>query len=111
MTGAKTRPLQNILIHARVSVRCKKAVGLGFTEQDVVNLAGYSDSGHILNSNYVTYAIDAMVEFGYSRKEIMGASLEILNDIYDCKMLLASIKRAYAEYSLPKCVLQNCMTI
>lgn len=103
MTGAKTRPLQNILIHALelVSV-AKKAVGLGFTEQDVVNLAGYSDSGHILNSNYVTYAIDAMVEFGYSRKEIMGASLEILNDIYDCKMLLASIKRAYAEYSLPK---------
>ena len=103
MTGAKTRPLQNVLIHTLglVSV-ANKAISLGFTEQDVVTLAGYSDSGHILNSNYVTYAIDAMVEFGYSRKEIMGASLEILNDIYDCKMLLASIKRAYAEYSLPK---------
>ena len=103
MTGAKTRPLQNILVYTLelVSV-AKKAIGLGFTEQDVVTLAGYSDSGHILNSNYVTYAIDAMVEFGYSRKEIMGASLEILNDMYDCKMLLASIKRAYAEYSLPK---------
>ena len=103
MTGAKTRPLQNVLIHTLglVSV-ANKAISLGFTEQDVVTLAGYSDSGHILNSNYVTYAIDAMVEFGYSRKEIMGASLEILNDMYDCKMLLASIKRAYAEYSLPK---------
>lgn len=103
MTGAKTRPLQNVLIHRLGLVQnANKAISLGFTEQDVVTLAGYNDSCHILNINYVTYAIDAMVEFGYSRKEIMGASLENLNDIDDCTRLLARIKRAYAEYSLPK---------
>ena len=103
MTGAKTRPLQNVLIHALglVSV-ANKAISLGFTEQDVVTLAGYSDSGHILNSHYITCAIDAMVEFGYSRKEIMGASPGKLGDIHDCTRMLDRIKSAYPEYVLPK---------
>ena len=103
MTGAKTRPLQNVLIHTLglVSV-ANKAISLGFTEQDVVTLAGYSDSGHILNSHYITCAIDAMVEFGYSRKEIMGASPGKLGDIHDCTRMLDRIKSAYPEYVLPK---------
>ncbi len=103
MTGAKTRPLQNVLIHRLGLVQnANKAISLGFTEQDVVTLVGYNDSGHIRNINYVTYAIDAMVEFGYSRKEIMGTSLENLNDIDDCTRMLNRIKSAYPGYVLPK---------
>lgn len=99
MTGAKTRPLQNILVYTLelVSV-AKKAVGLGFTEQDVVNLVECS----ILHAEYITCAIDAMVEFGYSRKEIMGASPGKLNDIHDCTRMLSRIKSAYPGYVLPK---------
>lgn len=105
MTGAKTRPLQNILIHRLGLVQnANKAISLGFTEQDVVTLAGYNDSCHMLNINiyYITCAIDAMVEFGYSRKEIMGASPGKLGDIHDCTRMLNRIKSAYPEYVLPK---------
>ena len=103
MTGAKTRPLQNILVYTLelVSV-AKKAIGLGFTEQDVVNLVECSRSSHILHTEYITCAIDAMVEFGYSRKEIMGASPRKLGDIHDCTRMLNRIKSAYPEYVLPK---------
>jgi len=103
MTGAKTRPLQNVLIHRLGLVPvAKKAISLGFTEQDVVNLVECSRSSYILHTEYITCAIDAMVEFGYSRKEIMGASPRKYGDIHDCTRLLARIKSAYPEYVLPK---------
>ena len=103
MTGAKTRPLQNVLIHTLglVSV-AKKALSLGFTEQDVVNLVECSKSSYILHYEYINCAIDAMVEFGYSRKEIMGASPIKLGDIHDCTRMLNRIKSAYPGYVLPK---------
>ena len=103
MTGAKTRPLQNILVYTLelVSV-AKKAIGLGFTEQDVVNLVECSRSSYILHTEYITCAIDAMVEFGYSRKEIVGASHRNLCDIHDCTRMLSRIKSAYPGYVLPK---------
>lgn len=103
MTGAKTRPLQNILIHALDLIPvANKAISLGLTEQDVVNLVECSESSYIPHTEYITCAIDAMVEFGYSRKEIMGASPSKLSDINDCTRLLARIKRAYPGYVLPK---------
>ncbi len=103
MTGAKTRSLQNVLIHTLglVSV-ANKAISLGFTEQDIVNLVECSKSSYILHTEYITCAIDAMVEFGYSRKEIMGASPRKLGDIHDCTRMLNRIKSAYPEYVLPK---------
>ena len=103
MTGAKTRPLQNILIHTLELVPvANKAIGIGFTEQDVVNLVDCSSSSYILHTEYITCAIDAMVEFGYSRKEIVGASPRNLGDIHDCTRMLNRIKSAYPEYVLPK---------
>ena len=103
MTGAKTRPLQNVLIHTLGLVQnANKAISLGFTEQDVVNLVECSQSTYILHSEYIACAIDAMVEFGYSRKEIMGASPGKLCDIHDCTRMLSRIKSAYPGYVLPK---------
>lgn len=103
MTGAKTRPLQNVLIHTLglVSV-AKKAISLGFTEQDIINLVDSSNSTYMMNTEYITCAIDAMVKFGYSRKEIMGASPRKLCDIDDCTRMLSRIKIAYPGYVLPK---------
>lgn len=103
MTGAKTRPLQNVLIYTLelVSV-AKKAISIGFTEQDVVNLVDCSSSSYILHTEYITCAINAMVEFGYSRKEIMGASPRKLSDIHDCTIMLNRIKSTYPGYVLPK---------
>ena len=103
MTGAKTRPLQNVLINRLSFIPVvKNAISAGFSEQDIMSLMSRSEFFTSSVFRFVYSATLAITEFGYSRKEIMGASLENLNDIDDCTRMLSRIKSAYPGYVLPK---------
>ena len=103
MTGVKTRPLQNVLINSLSFIPVvKNAISAGFSEQDIMSLMSRSEFVTSSVFRFVYCATLAITKFGYSRKEVMGASVKAVSDVHDCVAMLDRIKRAYPEYVLPK---------